>query len=285
MILGPEESVFENLVYGIQDSPSLNWSALERRAQDIMQKLGLNEGLLGENFKKPAILGVGGARVTRADRQLISLGRAFVMNPELIVAYKPTALLSDSQSESLLKMFREFVENRGVLMDPNEPLKYRRKRTLIFSAKNEYIANHADFVYLAKGGALSKSASAMCRSPVAALSPGQKLAMMARSDNGEELVSSPDGDGGVISADGSKGTSSFDIPPRVTRSGFSKSKPSSANSSTCSSAAPSSSNWPSNSSASLPRAPPSRSVSSAGSKRSISSRRSSRALEKDVTNI
>ena len=47
------------------------------------------------------------------------------MNPEVIVAYKPTSLLDDEQTANVLALFREFVDNRGVCMDPREPLKVR----------------------------------------------------------------------------------------------------------------------------------------------------------------
>jgi energy-coupling factor transporter ATP-binding protein EcfA2 len=38
------------------------------------------------------------------------------MNPEVIVAYKPTALLDDNMTENVLELFREFVQERGILM-------------------------------------------------------------------------------------------------------------------------------------------------------------------------
>ena len=47
---------------------------------------------------------MGGVRLTRADRQLVSIGRALVMNPEVIVAHKPTAILDKSQTKAVLDM-------------------------------------------------------------------------------------------------------------------------------------------------------------------------------------
>jgi len=156
MILGPEESVFDNLVYGIKKSPSTDWTSLEERARLIMERLGLSDDILRNHFKESGYLGAGGVRITRADRQLISLGRAFVMNPEIIIVHKPTALLDDVQSEYALDMFREFVENRGLFMPDDEPLVKRRRRTLIFTAKNEHVAAKADEVYVAKKGRLER---------------------------------------------------------------------------------------------------------------------------------
>ena len=156
LILGPEESIFENLVYGIKKSPSTNWVALEERAFQIMDRLGLSDDLLHHHFKESGYLGAAGCRITRADRQLISLGRAFVMNPEIIIMHKPTALLDDTHTEHALDMFREFVENRGLFMPDDEPLVRRRRRTLIFTAKNEHVASKADEVYVAKRGQLER---------------------------------------------------------------------------------------------------------------------------------
>jgi ABC-type multidrug transport system fused ATPase/permease subunit len=147
LILGPEESIFDNLIFGVKQSPSMDLVALETRARAIMAKLGFKKVLLENYFVEKGFLGVNGTRITRSDRQLIALGRAFVMNPEVIIAHKPTALLDDSHTSKVLEMFREFTDNRGVLMPDDEPLIRRRKRTAIFTAKNASIASLSHVVY------------------------------------------------------------------------------------------------------------------------------------------
>ena len=102
MVLGPEESIFDNLVYGIKQSPSTDWVALEVRARKIMKRIGFNPILLEKHFTEKGYLGSNGVRITLGDRQLISLGRAFIMNPELIIAHKPTALLTDENTKKVL---------------------------------------------------------------------------------------------------------------------------------------------------------------------------------------
>ena len=52
MILGPEESIFDNLIYGFKAGPSLDVAALEVRALKVMTRLGLSKHLLGERFKE-----------------------------------------------------------------------------------------------------------------------------------------------------------------------------------------------------------------------------------------
>jgi len=147
MVLGPEESIFDNLIFGVKQSPNMDLAALETRARAIMEKLDFNRVLLEKRFMEKGFLGLDGSRITRGDRQLIALGRAFVMNPEVIIAHKPTALLDDSHTSKVLEMFREFTDNRGVLMPDDEPLIRRRKRTAIFTAKNASIASLSHVVY------------------------------------------------------------------------------------------------------------------------------------------
>ena len=147
-------TVFANLVYGIKPSPNLDWTAIKKRSLKIAKRLRMSVELTNYHFEDEGFLGIGGVRITRADRQLISLARALVMNPELIVAHKPTSLLDDRQTDNVLDMFKEFTENRGVFMPAIEPLVRRRRRTIIFSAKNEYVASHADVVYQARKGVL-----------------------------------------------------------------------------------------------------------------------------------
>lgn len=141
-------------MYGIRKSPSTDWKALEERSYKIMQKLGFKQHLLDEHLKEKNFLGRGGSKLTRADRQLISIGRVMVLNPEVIICNKPTSLLNDKTTLLALDMFKEFVDKRGVFMSPDEPLVLRRKRTILFSAKNEFVASKADDVYEARGGKL-----------------------------------------------------------------------------------------------------------------------------------
>ena len=135
------------------------------RARTIMEQLDFNRGLLEKHFKDKNFLGAGGVRITRGDRQLIALGRALIMNPEIIIAHKPTALLDDKHTGKVLELFREFTEKRGVLMPVSEPFIRRRKRTIIFTAKNADVASKAHLVYQVR---LALAPRRQCRSNVLA---------------------------------------------------------------------------------------------------------------------
>lgn len=65
----------------------------------------------------------------------------------MIVAHKPTSILDKGTTESVLHLFREFVENRGVFMPSTEPLVHRRKRTIFFTAKSPEVAARAHQIF------------------------------------------------------------------------------------------------------------------------------------------
>ena len=69
------------------------------------------------------------------------------MNPEVLVVHKPDALLDDLHQGKVLELFREFVERRGVGMDPAEPLIKRRKRTVVYSTVESAFEEAAHVVY------------------------------------------------------------------------------------------------------------------------------------------
>ena len=150
-ILGPHETIYDNLIYGIKPSPSIDHEALEARARAILQMIGGGDELLA-NFKEPGYLGWNGMRITRTDKQLIHIARAFVMNPEVLLIYKPTNLLDPVHSQLVVQMLKEFTKNRGLFVPDDEPLIMRRKRTVIFTASSAEVAREADEIYCVRDG-------------------------------------------------------------------------------------------------------------------------------------
>ena len=155
LIMGPEESILENLTFGIKmQKGTMDAVAVRDRAKAIMEKLGLGRPLLHAHFETKGHLGTNGLRITRTERQLICIGRAFVMNPEVIIFHKPFALLDTKLSARLMSVFKEYIGNRGVCMDPSEPLVKRRRRTIVFTGKETDQVRHANVVYEATCGKL-----------------------------------------------------------------------------------------------------------------------------------
>ena len=46
----------------------------------------------------------------RTNRWLLHVARAFVMNPEVLIVHKPTALVDDHHGQLIMEMMREFVD-------------------------------------------------------------------------------------------------------------------------------------------------------------------------------
>ena len=63
-ILGPDETVMDNLVYGIKQSPNTDWGALETRCRNVLKGIGGEkaEDLL-KNLTVKGYLGVDGCKV------------------------------------------------------------------------------------------------------------------------------------------------------------------------------------------------------------------------------
>ena len=81
---GLGESVFTNMTYGIKQRPSTDWAALEKRSRDILVRLGASSEMMAIfKIKDQDKLGTSGMKLTRADQQVLNLGRAFLMNPEV----------------------------------------------------------------------------------------------------------------------------------------------------------------------------------------------------------
>lgn len=90
----------------------------------------------------------------------------------MIVVHKPTALLDDVATDKVLDAFKEYCGNRGFLMDPLEPTIKRRKRTIVYTAKNEKAASVADNIFEANNGKLIPLKA------LAGLSKAEKLKML-----------------------------------------------------------------------------------------------------------
>ena len=95
-------------------------------------------------------------QVTRMSRQLIHIGRALVMNPEMLIVHKPMPLLSPEVKPFVLKAFKEYCGNRGYLMSKTEPVIRRRKRTLIYTGYQAEDAEEADIVFVLQDGELTQ---------------------------------------------------------------------------------------------------------------------------------
>jgi len=90
-----------------------------------------------------------------SDKVLVHLARAFVANPEVLVLHKPFEHFNPGQRKIVQAAFRQFVDNRGIAMDP-ETYSRRRPRTMIFTTSNEQDLGIADVVLEVSDGQLHR---------------------------------------------------------------------------------------------------------------------------------
>ena len=102
--LAPQMTVEENIFLGAEESRRglLAKKSMRRRARDLLERLG---------FDLPA-----GARVSslsRAERQMVEIAKAFRAEPSVLILDEPTASLTDSEAESLFNLMAQ-LKSRGV---------------------------------------------------------------------------------------------------------------------------------------------------------------------------
>jgi ATPase subunit of ABC transporter with duplicated ATPase domains len=138
-----EGSVRYNLFFGIID----HYSQLENldpeivdRAYRILQKLSLPAHIFA------AVRGeveINIAALPRSDRALLSLARALIANPEVLVLHTPGIFFGAVRRDLVMHVLQEYVDQRGLCLDPLTRLR-RRPRTCIFSSSDFIDLKYAD---------------------------------------------------------------------------------------------------------------------------------------------
>merc|ERR1711963_800719 len=71
-------------------------------------------------------------RLSNADIAKIHVARALIANSEMLVLHRPCANFDSTQSDELMDLLGEYIEDRGVEIEG--PLRSRRPRTLFYSS-------------------------------------------------------------------------------------------------------------------------------------------------------
>jgi len=152
LLQGSTESLFfkgnwyDNMKLGINRG-SPDEAGLAERIYQICVDLGLPTHLL--DFVKEAEKGhvhTWGEVLANSEKCLCGIARAIVANPELLCIHKPLMAQPDETAQKVIAMLRGFVDNKGILLDPNSR-HLRRPRTCIFTAAKAKSAAAADSVY------------------------------------------------------------------------------------------------------------------------------------------
>lgn len=101
-----DRSVSENLKFVLKATGWKDKVLIDERINEVLDKVGLNT----KGFKMPHQLSGG-------EQQRVSIARALLNDPELILADEPTGNLDPETSEGIIKLLKDISENgRAVLM-------------------------------------------------------------------------------------------------------------------------------------------------------------------------
>ncbi|MBS1652844.1 MAG: ATP-binding cassette domain-containing protein [Bacteroidetes bacterium] len=119
-----DRNVYENLKFVMNATGWTDETKIKTRAIDVLQKVNL-QGF--ENKKTHQLSG--------GEQQRVSIARALINNPELILADEPTGNLDPESSEEILNVFKKINEaETSVIFATHDMLVYNKfkSRTLIF---------------------------------------------------------------------------------------------------------------------------------------------------------
>ncbi|MGZ3898774.1 MAG: cell division ATP-binding protein FtsE [Bacteroidia bacterium] len=119
-----DRSVYENLRFVMKATGWNEEQKIKQRINDVLKKVSLE----GKEFKMPHELSGG-------EQQRVSIARALVNEPEIILADEPTGNLDPETSEEILNLLKQLSESgRAVLLATHDMHIYNKfhSRTLVF---------------------------------------------------------------------------------------------------------------------------------------------------------
>jgi len=134
-------TLLQNLTYGVMPGDE---DGDIGRIKKILEKLCVKQHVIDMIVQEKSL--DWGVVLSPTTRNLLSLARALVANPELICVHKPTELLDQQNAMQVLRTLRSFVRMRGVEQDP-ATFGNRRPRTCIFSSSKKYGVYISDKVF------------------------------------------------------------------------------------------------------------------------------------------
>eukprot|EP00747_Dinoflagellata_sp_TGD_P139204 gnl/TRDRNA2_/TRDRNA2_175872_c0_seq1.p2 gnl/TRDRNA2_/TRDRNA2_175872_c0~~gnl/TRDRNA2_/TRDRNA2_175872_c0_seq1.p2 ORF type:complete len:198 (+),score=28.56 gnl/TRDRNA2_/TRDRNA2_175872_c0_seq1:513-1106(+) len=143
---------FSNLIFGVApdatpDDDEFDNDSRPERVLSIGTQLGFSpfvlelvkQGVDGEKHLWETIL-------SQTQLALCMLARALIANPEVLCVHKPTMCFAEKGTVKIMRLLREFVDKKGVDMNPNA-LHYRRPRTCFMTSSKMLGIQLADKVY------------------------------------------------------------------------------------------------------------------------------------------
>jgi energy-coupling factor transporter ATP-binding protein EcfA2 len=107
-------TVQDNVLFGkIAYGQAQATERISELIEEVLQELGLRERIVEAGLGAPT--GVGGARLSLAQRQKLALARAIVKRPEVLIAYDPVGPLDPSEQSAVLDAVLEAFKGRTVI--------------------------------------------------------------------------------------------------------------------------------------------------------------------------
>lgn len=119
-----DRTVFENLRFVMKATGWADENKIKGRVQEVLKKVNLE----GKDSKMPHELSGG-------EQQRVSIARALVNEPEIILADEPTGNLDPETSEEIVRLLKQLADSgRAVLLATHDMLIYNKfpSRTLVF---------------------------------------------------------------------------------------------------------------------------------------------------------
>jgi len=133
-----EDTLYENLTLGVgKIGKGVQTSAQQDGSMDralaICKRLGLSGDVLASIEQNESVCPWNDV-LSSTECALLHLARALIANPEILCIHKPTLYLNNEYSDMMYQVLKDFVENRGLDLDPKE-FHNRRPRTCIVTAR------------------------------------------------------------------------------------------------------------------------------------------------------
>lgn len=127
-----EGTLYDNLTLGVREGDT---DGSMERVVKICRRLGLPRSIIAEFVQEPCV-GTWSQKLSQTQRQLLSLARAFITNPEFLCLQKPVQMLDEYTADKVLLLLREFVDEKG-LEQHGVPKHMMRPRTCIMTSNRQ----------------------------------------------------------------------------------------------------------------------------------------------------
>ena len=114
-----KDTLWNNLTVGVtsEPPPGPRYDAWRAHVWSIAEALGLSKALIGNDNVR---VGEGGGVLRLVDRQIVSLARAFVSDPHLLLLNKPTAIFEQGLRNNFFRLLGQWTRREGIFAASHE---------------------------------------------------------------------------------------------------------------------------------------------------------------------